>query len=425
MKDETTRATSLVSKVTLRDGNNSSTVYEYTYDLLGNITLIKKDSANLWGYDYDTLGRLVREDDYTSGNTYLYTYDYSGNIQGKHVWPYITNAPTWHLLSLIGYAEMSSVFYTYGNSSWGDQLTAYDGTTISYDASGNPTNWSNSTLDVWYMVWSGRQLTALTRDMLYHTLSFDYNADGVRIKKSNSDYVDEQWVDDTHNYVLDGTKIIKETIEHEVSSTITGTDVLYYYYDESGIAGFEYNGTVYYYLKNIQGDVINILNSSEHLTVNQGGLGSSPRLGATRKPPNKVVFFYARSRNHLAGIIYMVSAFFKQKQDMPDVDQHILFFRLPGDHSVIIYTDPESTSTHALPDGSLLTPIGNELVMTASAASNRAPVTFTFAVPDAKTEKNSHSPPIKYFSPAVTKTASVPPHFIFPFAPFDFMNASV
>ena len=112
------------------------------------------------------------------------------------------------------------------------------------------------------MVWSGRQLTALTRDMFYHTLSFDYNADGVRIKKNNSDYVDEQWVDDTHNYVLDGSKIIKETIEHEVSSTITGTDVLYYYYDESGVAGFELNGTVYYYLKNIQGDVINILNSS-------------------------------------------------------------------------------------------------------------------------------------------------------------------
>ena len=301
MKDETTRATSLVSKVTLRDGNNSSTVYEYTYDLLGNITLIKKDSANLWSYDYYTLGQLIRENDYTSGNTYLYTYDYSGNIQGKHVWPYITNAPTWHLLSLIGYAEMSSVFYTYGNSSWGDQLTAYDGTTISYDASGNPTNWSNSTLDVWYMVWSGRQLTALTRDMLYHTLSLDYNADGVRIKKSNSDYVDEQWVDDTHNYVLDGTKIIKETIEHEVSSTITGTDVLYYYYDESGIAGFEYNGTVYYYLKNIQGDVINILNSSEHLTVNQGGPGFKSWIGRHEKATEQGGFLYACGRNHLFG----------------------------------------------------------------------------------------------------------------------------
>ena len=43
--------------------------------------------------------------------------------------------------------------------------------------------------------------------------------------------------------------------------------MLYYYYDETGVAGFELNGTVYYYLKNIQGDVINILNSSGQVVV--------------------------------------------------------------------------------------------------------------------------------------------------------------
>ncbi|MBQ6171886.1 MAG: RHS repeat-associated core domain-containing protein [Clostridia bacterium] len=104
--------------------------------------------------------------------------------------------------------------------------------------------------------------------MFYHTLSFDYNADGVRIKKSNSDYVDEQWVNDTHNYVLDGSKIIKETIERKVSSTITGTDVLYYYYDTAGsVAGFEYNGTPYYYQKNLQGDIIRICNALGNTVV--------------------------------------------------------------------------------------------------------------------------------------------------------------
>ena len=42
----------------------------------------------------------------------------------------------------------------------------------------------------------------------------------------------------------------------------TVENTLYYHYDESGISGLEYNGTKYTYVKNLQGDVIGIINSN-------------------------------------------------------------------------------------------------------------------------------------------------------------------
>jgi RHS repeat-associated protein len=42
----------------------------------------------------------------------------------------------------------------------------------------------------------------------------------------------------------------------------TVENTLYYYYDESGISGLEYNGTKYAYVKNLQGDVIGIINAN-------------------------------------------------------------------------------------------------------------------------------------------------------------------
>ena len=46
----------------------------------------------------------------------------------------------------------------------------------------------------------------------------------------------------------------------EVSDILRFT--LYYYYDESGISGVSYNGTRYSYIRNLQGDVIGIINSN-------------------------------------------------------------------------------------------------------------------------------------------------------------------
>lgn len=53
------------------------------------------------------------------------------------------------------------------------------------------------------------------------------------------------------------------------SSAFNGnyTTILEYYYDESGIASFRYNGAYYYYLKNLQGDVICIIDNTGAVVV--------------------------------------------------------------------------------------------------------------------------------------------------------------
>ena len=138
-------------------------------------------------------------------------------------------------------------------------LTSYNGTTISYDAIGNPTNWHNAQS----FTWDGRKLTnhAVSSN---ENLQYSYDSSGIRTRKYYINY--STYTLNDHTYVLDGTNIIKETIQSNVIGA-PSTDVLYYYYDETGVAGFEYNGTNYYFLKNIQGDVINILNSSGQVVV--------------------------------------------------------------------------------------------------------------------------------------------------------------
>ncbi len=91
------------------------------------------------------------------------------------------------------------------------------------------------------------------------TLSFTYNSSGIRTQKKYINYNEQYSI--THNYLLDGSTILKETV---VNSSVTGvtTDTLYYYYDESGVAGFEYNGAKYHYIKNLQGDVVEIYDAN-------------------------------------------------------------------------------------------------------------------------------------------------------------------
>ena len=225
--------------------------YSYTYDALGNITQIKKNGTTVSNYEYDSLGRLIREDDCTNSVSWVYTYDNAGNLLKKYTFYGMTGIPASHLLSLHPYngSEISST-YTYSSSAWGDLLTGYNGTEIEYDAIGNPLNWHNAAS----MLWDGRKLTYFSEDALDHGIAFAYNSDGIRTKKTLYDY-DGSTI--THNYILDGSTILKETI-----TSGSGTSTLYYYYDESGISGLEYNGTKYSYVKNLQGDVIRIINAN-------------------------------------------------------------------------------------------------------------------------------------------------------------------
>ena len=119
------------------------------------------------------------------------------------------------------------------DSVWRDLLVSYDGQSVAYDAQGNPVSYLGHNL-----TWEkGRQLKSFDGN------TYTYNANGIRTSK-NVDGI-------KHTYTLDGTKILRET---------WGENTLIPLYDnEDSVCGIDYNGEPYYFIRNLQGDVIVIV----------------------------------------------------------------------------------------------------------------------------------------------------------------------
>ena len=229
--------TNLVSSIT-QPGCNCG----YGYDDNGNIA-----SATLngkWtGYTYDALGQLVQVNDHSdtrsgeNGTTWKYTYDLGGNILKKERFAYAdTTNP------------LETVTYTYGDANWRDKLTAVNGSTIRYDAIGNPL--SDGT---WTYTWqNGRQLQKMQKSGV--TAEFVYNADGLRVQKTVNGVVTD--------YVLHGKNVVHMK---------RGNDELHFFYDaQNRPAVVVYNGVPYAYVKSLQGDIVAILDENGNMVVSYG-----------------------------------------------------------------------------------------------------------------------------------------------------------
>ncbi len=207
--------TQLVRKLEFDTGTQVSTL-EYSYDANANIKTIKSGASEVASYEYDGLNRLTREN-IAGKKTVVYSYDGAGNLTSKKEYAYTTGA--------LG-APTATKAYVYAGGTWGDRLTSYNGESIVYNAAGYPTTYRGSAL-----TWNNGNLRR------FGTTTFSYNDAGIRIKKG------------TTEYFVKGNQILAEK---------RGDTVIHYYYDDSGVAGFEYNGQKYYYRKNLQGDILAI-----------------------------------------------------------------------------------------------------------------------------------------------------------------------
>ncbi|MDY3990003.1 MAG: RHS repeat-associated core domain-containing protein, partial [Massilioclostridium sp.] len=80
---------------------------------------------------------------------------------------------------------------------------------------------------------------------------YQYNDGGIRTQKTVNGV--------TTNYYLNGSTIL---------SQVTGSDQMDFYYDDTGnLIGFSLNGASYYYVKNLQNDIIGILDSNGNQVV--------------------------------------------------------------------------------------------------------------------------------------------------------------
>ena len=221
-KIKSTATTQLVSHIALSDGRTIS----YKYDDEERIIEVTDTIDGTVSYTYDALGQLETET--KDGVTTKFEYDNYGNITAKGV---VDEAGE--------IAEATKISYVYGNDTWKDLLTSYNGQSITYDAQGNPTSYLGHTL-----TWEkGRQLKKFVKSD-GTVIDYTYNANGIRTSKKVNGV--------KHEYTLDGTKILRETWN--------GNTLVHLYDNEGGVCGILYNNVPYYFIKNLQGDVIAIVN---------------------------------------------------------------------------------------------------------------------------------------------------------------------
>ena len=135
-----------------------------------------------------------------------------------------------------------------------DQITSYDGESITYDASGNPTNYLGATL-----VWEGQRLKSYTpkASSSGHANSYVYSYDenGIRTRKTIGNTVTDYYYNGT---LLMGT--VKTTTNSDGSTT---TSKLRFSYDADGkVVAVNYNGNYYYYLRNAQSDIVKLIDKT-------------------------------------------------------------------------------------------------------------------------------------------------------------------
>ena len=146
--------------------------------------------------------------------------------------------------------------YSYVGGAWSDQLksiTKYNVTngvlvqngvpqTMSYDGAGNPTSYLGKTLG-----WEGKRLTSIGA-----TATFAYDENGIRTSKK---IWSGSTVTNSYDYNYNGSLLM--------SISYNGWANLLFSYDASGqVVSVDYNGTMYYYVRNGQGDIIKIINAS-------------------------------------------------------------------------------------------------------------------------------------------------------------------
>ena len=243
--------TSRVSTLTNDSAGDYNVTLTYDYDANGNITSVS-DGTHTTRYEYDNANQLTRENNQAAGKTWTWTYDNAGNITSRKEYAYTTATSP-------GTAT-DTVIYTYGDTNgWGDLLTGYDGNAVTSDAIGNTLSDGTRT----YTWKHGRQLATTVMDG--KTWTYTYNADGMRTKRVSGNT--------SYTYYYNGDML--RYLDYDSNTTDSSQAAkLYFVLDASGNpieVSYRPEGSTttkfYYYVQNLQGDVIALVDSANGNTV--------------------------------------------------------------------------------------------------------------------------------------------------------------
>lgn len=226
-------------------GDITSENLSYSYDEDGRITNIASTSSYWFGnkhitdeseyinYSYDSNGQLASSENGTKKNEY--SYDSRGNILSKKEYAVSLDDNGEKV-----YTEIKNNTYSYDDQ-WKDKLTSFNGQTISYDESGNPTNYLGHNLS-WTM---GRELAS------YDDISYTYDENGMRASKTVNGK--------TTKYYYDGNRLM------HIGNGSKSVTLVYDRFDEA--IGFYYCNQMFYYVKNLQGDITAFLSDEGFLVA--------------------------------------------------------------------------------------------------------------------------------------------------------------
>ncbi len=216
------------SNVTLKELSNTDglTKIANKYDSQNRITATGYEEAD-GSIAYDENGQVTHTYYSVTHVTSTYSYDSRGNI---------LTAKDYNDKGLDDKNIKSSRTFTYSNDGWKDELTAVNGTSLTYDENGNVLTYGDKSF-----TWNtGRNLESITDgDNKY---SYTYDENGIRTSKT-----------------VNGKTTYYNTKDGVILSQTDGTDTIYFQYNSNGTPlGFVWNGTQYFYLTNQMGDVISI-----------------------------------------------------------------------------------------------------------------------------------------------------------------------
>ena len=210
---------------------------------------------------------LTREDNAALDKTYVYEYNGIGNVTSVKSYAYTTG-------ELSGTPDTTS--FSYSN----DKLTSFGSKAITYNSNGGV-----SSYDGWTYNWSNGRFSGLMKNIgstaripsnsSSKSFAFTYNAFGQRTGVSYNYFIspsditpalDNEIISYNKEFGYDSAgRLIFETTAKTFHSGATSSVKIIFLYDENSMVGFEYTtaaGTnIYYYLRNLQGDVIAIYDS--------------------------------------------------------------------------------------------------------------------------------------------------------------------
>ncbi len=220
------------SSAMIQSVSNNGRLTSYLYYDDGNIRQIHTPWT-AQAFEYDAIGQLIRVDDNDTGHTTVYSYDAGGNMTSEKVYSYTTEAePATEVLSQRN--------FTY-DTTWKDQMLTCGGKALTYDGVGNLLSYDGTTF-----TWTkGRRLSGVTKAD-GTAAAYTYNHNGQRASKTVGGV--------KHTYFYSGNLLIREK---------AGSLDMRFSYDSVGNpVSILYNDVEYYYVKNLQGDIIGLIDTA-------------------------------------------------------------------------------------------------------------------------------------------------------------------